>query len=259
MTLRTGWGLAIAFGVACVAAVACGPRDAAAQTAGQLGAWDGLTISPVGAVAPIAHDAGDLATGVNEVSLRYGRWRYDADDVVHDNIGLSWTHGLGFANSRFTLIGVYEIVECPTCSAWMMAGANVESTVWTHAFASADARPVTSGAALRFSFGGGHYLGGGGTSTASVSLEAPIDLSVPLGATSSLCGSIIPGFGFGRISSTDETASGVLPMIGAAISWKVTSRLNVDVGLERIIISGGPTVVGAALSLEIGAKRKAHP
>jgi hypothetical protein len=234
-------------------ALVLAPRATRAQSASQLGAWDGLILSPVGALAPMVRDLGAIGSRSDELSLRYGRWRYDEDDVVHDNIGLTWSRNLGFARAQLSLTGAYVLVECPTCSAWAMGGVDLESTMWTRHFASANVRPVATSVGLRVSLGGSRYLGTETTTSASAAVILPVDIALPFGKTSSLSASILPGFGFGRVTSTEVAESGTLPMIGAAIAWTVTSRTRLDIGVQRIIIAGGPTQLGAAFSLKLGS------
>jgi hypothetical protein len=236
-----------------------GPRQAAPQSASQLGAWDGLMLSPVGALAPVARDPGEMASRGNELSLRYGRWRYDADDAVHDNIGLTWSHSLGFAKSLLSLTGAAGLVECPTCSAWELGGVDLQSTLWDRTFAGAHGRPITAGAGLRASVGGARYRGSDASSAVSAAIAMPIDIALPLSEAASLCASIVPGFGFGRIEGTDLAESGMLPMVGAAVAWTLTSNLGLDLGVQRIVIAGGPTQLGAALSWRFGSHRDIRP
>jgi hypothetical protein len=236
-----------------------GPRQAAAQSASQLGAWDGLMLSPVGALAPVARDPGAIASGANELSLRYGRWRYDVEDAVHDNIGLTFTHSFGFARTQVALTGVYGLVECPTCSGWELGGVDLQSILWNWGFAGAHGRPITAGVGLRVSLGGARNRGPDASTAVSAAIAVPIDIALPFKKTSSLCASIVPGFGFGSIASTDVAESGFLPMIGAAVAWNITSAFGVDLGVQRIIIVGGPTQVGAALSWRFGSHRDIRP
>lgn len=256
MTTRFERRLTVA---AAVILLAVGSRGTAAQSAGQLGAWEGLTLSPVGALAPVARDPGDIVSGVHELTLRYGRWRYDADDAVHDNIGLMWSHSIGFAKTKISVTGVYELVECPTCSAWRMGGVDLQSTVWDHGFAVAAGRTMRTAVGLRLSVGGAQYLGAEASTSASAAITMPIDIALPLMKSSVLCASIVPGFGYGRISSTDLAESGVLPMIGAALAWTITTRLGVDLGMQRVIITGGPIQIGAAVSLKLGSLHHVQP
>jgi hypothetical protein len=48
-------------------------------------------------------------------------------------------------------------------------------------------------------------------------------------------------------------------MIGAAVSWTVASRFGVNVGVQRIVIDGGPTQIGAALSWKLRAAGPVRP
>jgi hypothetical protein len=230
-----------------------GPLQAATQSTSQLAAWDALMLSPVGALEPVARHTGEWAPGASELALRYGRWRYDPDDAVHDNIGVTWSYGLGFAHAQLSFTGAYEMVECPTCNAWASGSIDLQSALWDHHFGSANRRPTRMGIGLRMSIGGAKYLGAEASTASSAAVTMPIDIELPLWRTSALGASIEPGFGFGHVASPDIGAGGFLPMIGAAISWTVTSRINVGVGAQRVIIDGGPTQVGAALSLKLGS------
>jgi hypothetical protein len=235
-----------------LALLVVGPLEAAAQSTSELAAWDGLTLSPVGELAPVARHTGDWTQGSSELALRYGRWRYDPDDAVHDNIGLTWSRGIGFARAQLSITGTYEMIECPTCSAWASGAVELQSALWDHHLGSEGRRPTRMGIGLRMSLGGAKYLGADASTAGSAAVTVPIDIELPFRRTSSLCASIVPGFGYGHIASPEAGAGGFLPMIGAAISWTVTTRIGVDVGVQRVIIDGGPTQVGAALSLKLG-------
>src|ERR1035437_1523257 len=121
--------------------LAAWPRESAAQSASQLGAWLGLMLSPVGALAPVAVDPREIAHGADVLSLRSGRWRYDVEDAVHDNIGLAWSHSLGFARTQVTLTGAYGLVECPSCSTLVIGGIDLQSTLLTRTVATSSGRP----------------------------------------------------------------------------------------------------------------------
>jgi hypothetical protein len=196
---------------------------------------------------------------VNEFLLRYGRWRYDADDAVHDNIGLTWSHSLGFAQTQMALSVGTEVVECPTCDGWQFFGVDLESTAWNHAVGSVHGRPIATSAGLRLSLGGARFTGSTPASTQSAALAVPIDFALPVGRSSYVCASVVPGMGYGRITSVDVTQSGVLPMIGAAVTWTIGPRFGVDVGMQRIIIGGGPTQIGAAFSWKLHVRPKPGP
>jgi hypothetical protein len=216
-------------------------------------------VTPLGALAPLARDLRTDANGSDEISLRYGRWRYDPDDAVHDNIGVSWSHSLGFAKLRLTLTGAYELVECPTCDGWTSGGIDLESAVWDRDIARGAGRPIHTAIGVRLSIGGAKYLGAEGSTAGSAALTIPLDVALPILRTSSLSATIVPGLGFGHITGADFAAGGLLPMIGAAISLAATSRLNLNVGAQQIILIGSPVQVGAAISWKLGAAPRPAP
>ena len=234
-------------------------RPAAGQSASQLAAWDGMVLTPIGAIAPVARDPGATAPGVYDASLRYGRWRYDADDVVHDNIGVTVRRSFGYARTQLSLTFAYGLVECPTCSGWQFGGLDLRSSVWNHSFGATDQRPITAGAALQMSVGGAKYRGTDASTANSVAIGLPIEIAFPVWKASQFRAAIIPGYGYGRVASTDFVASGFLPTIGGAIAWNVASFVTVDVGVQRVIIAGGPTQLGAALSWKLWSPSPNRP
>jgi hypothetical protein len=209
-------------------------------------------LSPVGAFSPVAGDPREIARGADLLTLRYGRWLYDAEDAVHDNIGLAWSRSLGFARTRLTLTGAYGLVECPSCSTLVIGGIDLQSTLFTRSVAAPNARPAAAGVGLRVSIGGGRELSTSASTASSAAIAVPFDIAVPFGKTSLLSATLVPGFGFGRTSSADLSESGFLPMLGAAIAWTVTPSLGIDLGMQRVFIAGGPIQIGGALSLKLG-------
>ncbi len=240
--------------MAVVGYVACalGARRAAAQSAGQIGAWDGLMLSPVGALTPVAHDPGEVSAGAREISLRYGRWHYDADDAVHDNFGVTWTYHFGFARSQLSLTAAYGLTECPTCSGWVMGGVELQSGLWSHSVATTWGRPATLGVEVRGAAGGARYRGTDAASAFSFAAAVPLELSLPVFSSSRVTASIVPGAGYGRIVGVDVVQGGVLPLIGASVGLTITSRFSVNLGVQRILLAGTPTQLGTALSWNFG-------
>jgi hypothetical protein len=236
-------------GVAAIAiSFATQPRETSAQSIGQQAAWNGLTLSPAGGLAPLARVPADLTAGSSDISLRYGRWRYDPDDAVHDSFGLTWARRLAFAGVRIEITGAYALVECPTCSSSLMGGIDLESTLARHGAADATGNQVRASVDLRLSLGGARSLGTDRTVAGSTALSLPMNLALPLGSGSSFAISIQPGFGYGHIASPDFGAGGILPMFGTAISLHTGRRFGVHIGAERVFVDGGPTQVGAGLS-----------
>lgn len=236
--------------VAMCAVCAAAPRIAAAQTTEQLAAWYGLMLSPIGALAPTAHDPALAGLPGSALALRYGRWRYDADDEVHDNFGLTWSRRFAFLRTELAVTGAYQLDQCGSCSGWEMAGVSLRSTIFRLSSADradAQSRAVRFGVATTFDAGGAKFHGTGGATTFSLAGSAPIELAFPLWS-SSLSVAVIPGIGFGRISADARSTSGVLGTLGGAIAWAITRRATLDIGVQRIIMPRSVPQVGAAFT-----------
>src|SRR5437867_2250129 len=79
-------------------------RALPAQSAADLAAWDGLMLSPFGALPPLARDGQDTR---NALAVRYGRWRFNGDDAPHNNFGATLAMPLSAARSEITATGAY--------------------------------------------------------------------------------------------------------------------------------------------------------
>ncbi|GAC1648294.1 MAG: hypothetical protein NVS4B3_03620 [Gemmatimonadaceae bacterium] len=236
--------------ISAVAALVSGlnPWSLSAQSAGDLAAWDALMLSPVGALPPQARQSTDDNIGRNELSLRYGRWKYDLDDAVHNNIGLTYSRRLAMAQTEIAFTGGYLSLSCAMCASWVSGGVDVQSTVWRHPFAAPSEKGATGSIGLRAGIGGARYLGVGHAVASSASTALAFGFGVPALKSSRLLASIIPGFGFGRIASVDEKAQGVRFNVGSALAWTFASGFGIDLGAQKIVIAGGPTQVGMGMS-----------
>lgn len=199
-------------------------------------------------MTPLARLPGELAAGGSDISLRYGRWRYDPDDAVHDTFGLTWARGLAFWRTRVEITAAYSLAECPTCDGSAIGGIDLESRLWEHGLPDGQSNPVRTGVSLRVSLGGAKNLGADHSVAGSTAITVPLDIAFPLGRKILLGMSVQPGFGYGHIGGTEFGAGGVLPLYGASVSLHAGSRAGVHVGMERVVIDGGPTLIGAAFS-----------
>jgi hypothetical protein len=182
------------------------------------------------------------------VAFRYGRWQYNLDDAIHNDLGLTLSHRLGFASTEVSLTGAYLSLSCATCASWVLAGVDVQTTLWHRALAGASGRTLSGSLALRAGVGGARFLGTGHSMGGSAVAAIAAGLGVPFIRKSRLVVSLVPGFGFGGIASPDETANGSRPTLGGVLAWNFASGLGVDLGIQRIIISGGPALIGTGLS-----------
>jgi hypothetical protein len=219
------------------------PGAVVAQSAGDRAAWDALVLSPVGALAPLARDPVDDDARQSNVWLRYGRWRYDADDVIHNNTGLTVFHQLPFCTSELSLTGAYLSLSCATCPSWISGGVGLQSTLWQTG--GADERSGNIG--FRADVGGSRYRGTSQTTAASASGAAVVGAGLPFIGESHLSATVSPGIGAGRIALIDGIHSGTRRTLGAALAWIHASGLTVNLGMQRILIAGGPTELGAGI------------
>ncbi|GAC1649663.1 MAG: hypothetical protein NVS4B3_07090 [Gemmatimonadaceae bacterium] len=238
----TRWVLAVSVG-ACLAAGAW-PSRGVAQSVNDLAAWDALMLSPVGALPPTARNPTDGDVRPNEVSIRYGRWRYDLDDAVHNNIGITFAHRFDVASTELAVTGAYLPLSCGTCLSWVSGGIDLQSTVWQGALDGTEGRTPSANLGVRVGLGGARYVGEGHAIAGSATAGVALGVAVPFVWRSRVAASVIPGFGFGRTASADESLHGTRPYIGAALAWTFPSGFAVDLGMQRVIIVGGPPQIG---------------
>src|SRR6476659_540420 len=74
----------------------CGAGALVAQSAADRAAWNAMMLSPLGALTPLARDPIDDETRQADVWLRYGRWRYDVDDAIHNTVGVTVFRAIPF-------------------------------------------------------------------------------------------------------------------------------------------------------------------
>lgn len=218
-----------------------------AQSTRDLTAFSALIVSPIAALPPLATDNGTPTPDRSTLDVRYGRWRYDVDDAIHDNVGVSFTQRLGASATSVSLSAAYLSLSCD-CSGWASAGVSILSQLWSSALPGPQETRRSMHVGLELAAGGARYAGAGAASGLSAAGELEVGGSTSFVAGSRLAVSVFPGFGVGHLNSADATATGTRPMFGAAVAWKLRHGFSIDVGAERVILTGGPTQVGAGVS-----------
>ena len=219
------------------------PCTLAAQSFGDRAAWDGLILSPLGALAPLARGPVGDDERETDVWLRYGRWRYDVDDAIHNNTGLTVFRRVPFASSELSITGVYLSLSCATCPSWVSGGVSLESILWRQDVLEEPSVSV----GLRTDVGGAHYRGDSQTTAASAAAAVAVGVGFPFIRESHLLAVVSPGIGVGRIALVDGIHTGTRPTLGAALAWTFSSGFAVNFGMQRIVIAGGPTQLGAGV------------
>ncbi|MDQ6769746.1 MAG: hypothetical protein M3Z54_07140 [Gemmatimonadota bacterium] len=217
---------------------------ASAQSASELGAWDGLVLSPIGALTPIARVGDDRDFRQSDLWLRYGRWRYNVDDAIHNNVGVTFFRRPRSGSTEIGFTAAYLSLSCPTCASWLSGGISLQSTF--RRVELVDGRWRTLG--VRVDIGGARYLGEGHTTAASAAVEAVFNGGVPFVRHSQLSVELTEGFGLARIAYVDGIDGGMRPTLGAALAWTFKAGLAVNVGVERIVLADAPPQVGIGLS-----------
>ena len=217
----------------------------AAQSDSDRAAWNAMMLSPVGALAPLARDPLDDDTRQADVWIRYGRWRYDVDDAIHNTVGVTVSRPIPFplASTELSLTGAYVSLSCSMCPSWISGGASLSSTLVQQG--EIDDHFTSLG--IRAEVGGAHYRGSSQTDAGSFTTAVVAGLGVPLILNWHLSATMSPGIGTGRIALADGIHSGTRRTLGAALALIHASGLALNVGMQKIMIAGGPTEVGAAL------------
>ena len=219
------------------------PAAVGAQSAADRAAWDAIVLSPIGALAPLSRDPVDDDAPQSNVWLRYGRWRYDVDDAIHNNTGLTVFRQLPFGSSELSLTGAYLSLSCATCQSWVSGGVGLQSTL----LQSAAINERFGSLGLRADVGGARYRGGSQTTAASAAGAVVIGGGLPFIGKSHLSATVSPGMAVGRIALIDGIHTGARRTLGAALAWIHSSGLAVNIGMQRIVIAGGPTELGAGI------------
>ncbi len=219
------------------------PGAVAAQSASDRASWDALILSPIGALAPLSRDPVDDDARQSNVWLRYGRWRYNVADAIHYNTGVTVFRQLPFASSELSLTGAYLSLSCATCPSWISGGVGLQSTI----LQSGDINELSGSVGLRTDVGGARYRGSSQTTAASAAGSVVIGGDLPFVGESHLSATVSPGIAVGRIALVDGIHSGARRTLGAALAWINSSGLAVNLGMQRIVIAGGPTELGAGI------------
>jgi hypothetical protein len=220
--------------------------SARAQSTNDLAAFNALIVSPAGALPPAAIDNGRALPDVAVITVSYGRWRYNIDDAIHHNLGATATRRIGASGTSVSLTGAYLSLSCD-CAGWVSGGVSLTSRLLG---VSADQFRAGVGGHidLQLMTGGARYTGDGNASAYSAAAAVDMGGSVSLRGSSRLALSVIPGVGFGHLTSADETGGDVRPLLGAAISWRSRHGVSLEIGARRVVVTGGPTQFGMSIA-----------
>ena len=223
------------------------PAHARAQSLGDLAAWDALVVSPIGAL-PAAGSSMAVLTGAGaSLTMQYGRWRYDADDAIHNDAGLTLSAPLG-GRTRISATIATLSLSCGDCASWLSGGVDVRSRLLRRTLVGANDEGAVAELGLRVSAGGARYSGDGSAVAGSLAGILPLSISFPFVHSSRMELGVQPGVGVGRLSSADNDAYGTLPLVGASATWTFGPRVGIEASVQRIVLASAPSQVGLSIT-----------
>lgn len=218
-------------------------KASAAQSS--LAAWTAVMLSPAGALppAPFIVDTSDSRT--TQIAVRNGQWQADSTDAPHNVFGLTVSRRITSSGATASAVLGYVRVACSFCKHWVFGGFGAKTPMRAVSIANIDARPVSLGAALRGTVGGGFTAGDQWGRALSAATALLIDARVPFVRSSWVDLSLTPAVAVGQLSTDDLSGSGTHPMIGANVAWISSFGLGLGAGIQKV--QGGQAEPGALL------------
>ena len=223
--------------------------SAQAQTSlGDAAAYLALSTTPVGAMTPVVTSAmlGRIAKGYT-VTGQYGHLSGD-NGAGFNSFGAS----VSMPVSGFSLGGSLGFMS-PSgqgSKSNLMLGANAETNLGAWALGEGKNSNLFTLSA-RGDFGWANPDDGTGTDNSitalSMSASTPFALVIKNGDMT-WAPFVTPGFGWGRLSATGASESGTRFMMGAGLGMTHRNGWGVSVGMQKVFIDQGKTVLGLNLS-----------
>lgn len=227
-----------------VAALVGGFAKASAAQSG-LAAWTAIMLSPAGALPPAPFIVDTSAPRSTQIALRNGQWRADSTDAPHNVFGLTVSRRVSASGATASAVLGYVRVACSFCKHWVFGGFGAKTPMQTVSIAEIGARPVSLGAALRGSVGGGFTAGDQWGRALSAAGALVLDARLPCVRSSWIDLSLTPAIAAGDLSTDNLTGSGTHPMIGANVAWISSFGLGLGAGIQRV--QGGQAEPGVML------------
>jgi hypothetical protein len=215
---------------------------------GDLAGYAALSATPVGAMTPVVTSAmlGRIAKGYT-VTGQYGHLSGDNGSGFN-----SFGASVSMPVSGFSLGGSFGLLSpsAQGSKSNMMLGLNAETNLGAWAIGEGkNANLFTMSA--RGDFGWANPDDGTGTnnSVTAMSLSAGVPFALVLkNGDMTFAPFVTPGFGWGRLSAQGASQSGNRFMMGAGLGVARRNGWGASVGMQKVFIDQGKTVLGLNLS-----------
>ena len=210
---------------------------AAAQSSGDVAAYIALSLTPVGALPVMARATMfDAEPAPASFNARYGT----QDDVHTFGAGADFRVG-GSGRTALTL----GYLTCDGCDGVFMLGADYIRPIVRSAIATG-ATPATLTVSLNPSLGYARPSDGEVTALAA-SVGVPV--AVGMGdAGSRVAAFVAPGIGFGSLSGSGESESGVRPMLGGGLGVRL-GQATLSASVQKVFFEFGEIQYGLGIAL----------
>jgi hypothetical protein len=205
-------------------------RDAAAQPdAKDLAAYAALGTTPVAALVPMVVSLGAASSSFTANISHFSPKSGDGDNTI----GASYFRKAG-ANAVVAGTVGYTQVGCPSgasCDNTIMLGGDVHSRLWDNSAAKSTTNTSIN---LQGSLGYGKT---GDVNSLSAAVSFPLAISMEQASKARFGAFVRPGYGWGKLSQTGVSESGMLPFVGAGASWASPAGWGLHASYNRVIIS----------------------
>lgn len=210
-------------------------RGLAAQSADELAARGAFLAAPTAALPPMT-----VRSGVGELALRYGGWKYYAVDPIRSNIGVSYIRRAPMGGTVIALTAGHLSAACVGCSRWLVGALDAE---WR----------VPKFPNVRTTLGMGRALGTVASSASSIAVGIPLEAGFgPLSLA------IHPGFLIAGVTTRNERSRGARPTLGANIGLR-RGRVAVNLGVQGVLSRETAPVFGGGVTWALPATSGADP
>lgn len=209
---------------------------AAAQSPGDVAAYAALSVTPVGALPLMARstmfDAGPAPASFNA--------RYGTQDELH-TFGIGGDFRAGSSGRTAVTLGY---LTCDGCDGILMLGADYITPVIRSAIGTGTTSALT--VSLNPSLGLAKPTEGEGTALAA---NVGLPVAVAMGdAGTRVAAFISPGIGYGLLSGSGESESGMRPMLGGGLGLRL-GQMTISGSVQKIFIEGGEIQYGLGIAM----------